>query len=190
MASFIFWDKTPRSLLNTKRSFWVTSLNIQPWRWRRYILSKHQSTLNGLHGVISEKMGFYITTAVTASNLTYAGLDLNFQTWNLRTFEAVITTAQKTHHVPNRKRDRLMLFRDIISINYKNHMKLIYTRIRRGSDKSLAFPIFSTTQILFLGWVKEVRTTKSQVCVELRGEYVEYMYIYIYYKSRSFSFPL
>jgi hypothetical protein len=37
--------------------------------------------------------------------------------------------------------------------------------IRRGADKSLAFPIsyfpaYSTTKIIFLGLVKEVRTTK------------------------------
>jgi hypothetical protein len=36
----------------------------------------------------------------------------------------------------------------------------------RGADKFLAFPIsyfliFSTTKRIFLGWVKEVRTTKS-----------------------------
>jgi hypothetical protein len=36
----------------------------------------------------------------------------------------------------------------------------------RGDDKSLAFPISyfpicSTTKIIFLGWVREVRTTKS-----------------------------
>jgi hypothetical protein len=31
----------------------------------------------------------------------------------------------------------------------------------RGAGKSLAFPICSTTKIIFLGWVKEVRTTKS-----------------------------
>jgi hypothetical protein len=33
--------------------------------------------------------------------------------------------------------------------------------IRRGADKFLAFPICSTTKLIFLGWVKEVRTTKS-----------------------------
>jgi hypothetical protein len=38
--------------------------------------------------------------------------------------------------------------------------------LRRGADKSLAFPISrfpicSTTERIFLGWVKEVRTTKS-----------------------------
>jgi hypothetical protein len=33
--------------------------------------------------------------------------------------------------------------------------------LRRGADKSLAFPIFSTTKRIFLGWVKEVRTAKS-----------------------------
>jgi hypothetical protein len=38
--------------------------------------------------------------------------------------------------------------------------------IRKGADKSLAFPISyfpicSTTKRIFLGWVEEVRTTKS-----------------------------
>jgi hypothetical protein len=42
----------------------------------------------------------------------------------------------------------------------------IERQIRRGADKSLAFPISyfpvcSTTKIIFLGCVKEVRTTKS-----------------------------
>jgi hypothetical protein len=40
-----------------------------------------------------------------------------------------------------------------------------YVTVRRGADKSLAFsisyiPICSTTKTIFLGWVKEVRTTK------------------------------
>jgi hypothetical protein len=35
---------------------------------------------------------------------------------------------------------------------------------RRGADKSLAFPIYSTTKKNILGWVKEVRTMKSKVC--------------------------
>jgi hypothetical protein len=33
--------------------------------------------------------------------------------------------------------------------------------IDRGADKSLAFRICSTTKTNFLGWVKDVRTTKS-----------------------------
>jgi hypothetical protein len=37
---------------------------------------------------------------------------------------------------------------------------IIYV-VRRGADKSLAFPVCSTTKRIFLGWVKEVRTTKS-----------------------------
>jgi hypothetical protein len=46
--------------------------------------------------------------------------------------------------------------------------------ILMGADKSLAFPISyiptcSKTKRSSLGWVKEVRTTKSLVCVELRG---------------------
>jgi hypothetical protein len=49
--------------------------------------------------------------------------------------------------------------------------------IRRGADKSLAFPSFyfpicSAIKRIFLGWVKKVRTTNHKY-VELRGEYVE-----------------
>jgi hypothetical protein len=41
-----------------------------------------------------------------------------------------------------------------------------YATMVKGADKSLAFPISyfptcSTTKGIFLGWVKEVRTTKS-----------------------------
>jgi hypothetical protein len=33
--------------------------------------------------------------------------------------------------------------------------------LRKAADKFLAFPICSITKRTFLGWVKEVRTTKS-----------------------------
>jgi hypothetical protein len=33
--------------------------------------------------------------------------------------------------------------------------------IHRDAGKSLAFPICSTTKRMFLGWVEELRTTKS-----------------------------
>jgi hypothetical protein len=36
-----------------------------------------------------------------------------------------------------------------------------YIYIRRGAEKSLAFPIYRTTERNFLRWVKEVGTTKS-----------------------------
>jgi hypothetical protein len=47
------------------------------------------------------------------------------------------------------------------------------TPIRRGADESFALPICSTTKRIFLGWIKEVRTTKPLVCGAQRGEYVE-----------------
>jgi hypothetical protein len=62
-----------------------------------------------------------------------------------------------------------------------------------GADKSLAFPICSTTKRIFLGWVKEVRTTKS--CVELRREYVQYIHVFnpiascFLYKDKDLSAP-
>jgi hypothetical protein len=40
-------------------------------------------------------------------------------------------------------------------------MKTHIHDVRRGVGKSLAFPICSTNKIIFLRWVKEVRTTKA-----------------------------
>jgi hypothetical protein len=51
----------------------------------------------------------------------------------------------------------------------------------RGADKSLAFPICSTTKRIFLGWVK--LDQRSHKCVELRGEYVN-----TFFQSRSLFF--
>jgi hypothetical protein len=74
-------------------------------------------------------------------------------------------------------------------------------RVRGGADKSLAFPISyfpicSTTKIIFLGWVKEVRTMKSYVC----GAQVEICRVKIFffnpvaccflYKAKDLSAPL
>jgi hypothetical protein len=41
---------------------------LRPWRWPRYVPPKRRSTLNGLHGVISQKMILIITTAVKTSH--------------------------------------------------------------------------------------------------------------------------
>jgi hypothetical protein len=43
---------------------------LRPWRWRRYVPPKRRFTLNRLHGVTSQKMMLFITTAVRTSNLT------------------------------------------------------------------------------------------------------------------------
>jgi hypothetical protein len=40
-----------------------------PWRWRRYVPSKHRITQD-LHSATSQKMTFFIVTVVKASNLT------------------------------------------------------------------------------------------------------------------------
>jgi hypothetical protein len=44
-------------------------LIFRPWKWKRYVPSKRRLTLNGLHGVISQTMVLFITTAVRTSNL-------------------------------------------------------------------------------------------------------------------------
>jgi hypothetical protein len=43
----------------------------------------------------------------------------------------------------------------------ENAAVIFFIYLRRDADKSLAFPICSTTKRFFLEWVKEVRTTKS-----------------------------
>jgi hypothetical protein len=95
LKSIIFWDMTPCSLLSCKRRFgetyrlhlqgwrnnsarsrWqaflqvVAELFLQPWRWRRYVPPKRRLQLNRLHGVISQKMILFITTAVRTSSPT------------------------------------------------------------------------------------------------------------------------
>jgi hypothetical protein len=48
----------------------LLNLFLRPWRWRPYVPPKRQWKLNGLHGVISQKMILFITTAVKTSNST------------------------------------------------------------------------------------------------------------------------
>jgi hypothetical protein len=51
----------------------------------------------------------------------------------------------------------------VLSFAFRRHVCTVSSRksLRRGADKSLAFPICSTTKRILLGWVKKVRTTKS-----------------------------
>jgi hypothetical protein len=43
---------------------------LRPWRWRRYVPPKRRVQLYGLHGVISQKMILFKSTAVKNSNPT------------------------------------------------------------------------------------------------------------------------
>jgi hypothetical protein len=89
--STIFWDITPCSPLKANRRFGGTySLHLQarmsrarfqrknstclhltrlirPWRWRRYAPPERRLNSNGLHGVISQRIVLFITTAVKVS---------------------------------------------------------------------------------------------------------------------------
>jgi hypothetical protein len=75
MKIAIFWSITPCSPLSVNRRFggtyrlhlqrlkisWArnqceSKLQAEWWRWRRYVPSKRRLTLNGLHGIISQKM--------------------------------------------------------------------------------------------------------------------------------------
>jgi hypothetical protein len=60
---------------------------IRPWRWRRYVPPKLRLTFNGPHGVISQKIVLFISTAVRTSNPTTFFLNITAYTftvnWNL-----------------------------------------------------------------------------------------------------------
>jgi hypothetical protein len=77
VKSIYFWDMTPCSPLCCARRFGGTyRLHLQGRkRWRRQVPPKRRAQLNGLHGVISQKLILFITTGVKTSNPTRANCD-------------------------------------------------------------------------------------------------------------------
>jgi hypothetical protein len=51
--------------------WFLLKLFLRPWRWKRYVPPKHWLQLNRLHGVISQKMILFITSAVKTSDPTF-----------------------------------------------------------------------------------------------------------------------
>jgi hypothetical protein len=62
-------DMFLRNVVLLSRWF-IARLILLPWRWRQYVPPKRQLTLNGLHGVIFQKIVLFITSAVRTSNPT------------------------------------------------------------------------------------------------------------------------
>jgi hypothetical protein len=58
-----------QSKLATALRWFLSWRILLPWGWRRYVPPKRRLTFNGLHGVISQKIQVFITTAVRASKL-------------------------------------------------------------------------------------------------------------------------
>jgi hypothetical protein len=61
----------PISGSNNKRSkkpAWNRQEILRPWRWRRHVSPKIRLNFSELHGVISQKMGLFMFTAVLTSN--------------------------------------------------------------------------------------------------------------------------
>jgi hypothetical protein len=48
----------------------IAWLTLGPWRWRWYVTPKRRLTFNGIYGVISQKIGLFITSALRTSNPT------------------------------------------------------------------------------------------------------------------------
>jgi hypothetical protein len=55
-----------------------------PWRWRRYVPPKRRFSPLDLHGATSQKMAFFIVTAVKTSNLTQYYKQFSFFTFTCR----------------------------------------------------------------------------------------------------------
>jgi hypothetical protein len=76
LKSTSFLDITPCSPLKANRRFggaysachlllrWYLARLIRPWRWKRYVPPKRRLAFSGVHGVISQKIVLFITTAV------------------------------------------------------------------------------------------------------------------------------
>jgi hypothetical protein len=78
------WDFPFRRLLRLAGLRWRYS-NPPPhgtilrfWRWRQYVPPKLRSTFNGLHGIISHRIGLFLTTAVRASYPTCMFLSVTY----------------------------------------------------------------------------------------------------------------
>jgi hypothetical protein len=69
----------------------LARLIFRPWRWRQYVPPKRRLTFNGLHGVMSQKIVLFITTAVITSNPTCIFVAfLYIFTWKLPCFRKMV----------------------------------------------------------------------------------------------------
>jgi hypothetical protein len=66
ISSTIFWDITQACHLLSR--WFLAELILSTLKMGRYVPPKRRLTLNGLHGVISQKIALFITTAVRTSN--------------------------------------------------------------------------------------------------------------------------
>jgi hypothetical protein len=60
-------NKLPKPFLPASRRF-LAWLILLPCRWRRHVSSELRLNFNGLHGIIPQNIGLFITTAVGTSN--------------------------------------------------------------------------------------------------------------------------
>jgi hypothetical protein len=99
-------------------SLFLLNLFVRPWRWRRYIPPKRRLKLDGLHGIISQKMILFITTATKTSNPKCVVTRLNKHFYE----------AGKVQHVTNRLGAYLILTRICTE---KMHIHSIFALLAR-----------------------------------------------------------
>jgi hypothetical protein len=71
---------SPLKINDVSEEHVASILILRSRKWRPHIPSKRRLTFSGLHGIISQKKGLFIITAVRNSNLPRTFADYHFET--------------------------------------------------------------------------------------------------------------
>jgi hypothetical protein len=95
-SNFLKNQQVSRWLLT---SWFLLELFLRPWRWRRYVPPKRRLQLNRIHGVTSQKMILFITTAMKTSNPTFSFLSVTFRPYTIwRNSQFISLISLSLHH--------------------------------------------------------------------------------------------
>jgi hypothetical protein len=70
VANGLFYSSSTNRY-KTYEHWFLAWLVLQPWRWKQHVPLKCQLTFYGLHGTVSQKIEFFITTGMRTCNPTY-----------------------------------------------------------------------------------------------------------------------
>jgi hypothetical protein len=84
------WLSTDYTAFHLLACWFLLNLFILPWRWRRYVPPKRLSKLNGLHGVISQKMIHFTIHLVHIIRSSVLLTELNFNRIFILVYKRVI----------------------------------------------------------------------------------------------------
>jgi hypothetical protein len=115
--SSILWDITPctpskisrfgvtwRICLLPALRWFLAWLILRPWRGRPHVTPQRRLTFNGLHGVISQKIDLFMTTAGGTSNPTYGIIDPCLSAMNCINSVVMLDVSQYCHYSTSSRR--------------------------------------------------------------------------------------